>query len=80
MAKQYRNEKLIQAVGHYLQQLREERGLSQEKVTFQKNIYLTRIENGYRDITLNTLMRLCDAYQITLRDFFKGLNYEQAGD
>lgn len=80
MAKQYRNEKLIQAVGQYLRQLREERGLSQEKVTFQKNIYLTRIENGYRDITLNTLMRLCDAYQITLRDFFKGLNYEQAGD
>ncbi|WP_462353907.1 helix-turn-helix domain-containing protein [Alistipes timonensis] len=80
MAKQYRNEKLIQAVGHYLRQLREERGLSQEKVTFQKNIYLTRIENGYRDITLNTLIRLCDAYQITLRDFFKGLNYEQAGD
>lgn len=80
MAKQYRNEKLIQAVSKHLRQLREERGLSQEKVTFQKNIYLTRIENGYRDITLNTLMRLCDIYQITLREFFKGLDYGEATD
>lgn len=80
MVQRHRNDRFIQAVGQYLRQLRKERGLSQEKVTFQKNIYLTRIENGYRDITLNTLMRLCDAYQITLRDFFKGLNYEQAGD
>lgn len=80
MAKQYRNEKLIQAVSKHLRQIREERGLSQEKVTFQKNIYLTRIENGYRDITLNTLMRLCDVYQITMYEFFKGLDYDQTRD
>lgn len=80
MAKQYRNERLIEAVSKYLRQLREERGLSQEKVTFQKNIYLTRIENGYRDITLNTLMRLCDVYRITLHEFFKGLDYDQTRD
>lgn len=73
MSKYQRNEKLIKAVGKRLRLLRESCGLSQEKVQFQKSIYLTGIENGYKNITIGTLVELCDTYKITLREFFKGL-------
>lgn len=77
MSKHYRNERLIKAVGTRLRLIREERELSQEKVVFQKNIYLTGIENGYTNISVGTLVELCDLYKLSLKDFFKGLeNYD----
>lgn len=76
MGKHYRNERLIKAVGTRLRLLREERKLSQEQVVFQKNIYLTDIENGYSNISIGTLIELCDLYKISLKDFIKGLNYD----
>lgn len=79
MVKHQRDEKLIKAVGNRLRQLREGCGLSQEKVLFEKNIYLSGIENGHKNITTATLVELCDTYKITLRDFFKGLEYDRTG-
>lgn len=76
MGKHYRNERLIKTVGTRLRLLREERKLSQEQVVFQKNIYLTDIENGYSNISIGTLIELCDLYKISLKDFIKGLNYD----
>lgn len=76
MNKRQRNEKLIKAVGLRLRLLREGCGMSQEKILFQKNIHLSRIENGYKNITIGTLVELCNSYNISLHDFFKGLNYD----
>lgn len=42
-----------------LRELREARGLSQEKVLFETNIHLSNIENGRQDITIATLVELC---------------------
>lgn len=74
-----RNDNLITAVGLRLRQLREARDLSQEKVLFQTDIHLSRIENGYKNITFGTLLELCNAYEITLREFFDGLEYDKPG-
>lgn len=79
MDKLKRNEKLIKAVGLRLRQLREMRELSQEKVLFQTDIHLSRIENGHKNITFGTLVELCFAYGITLRDFFDELEYDESG-
>lgn len=79
MNKLKRNEKLIKAVGLRLRQLREMRELSQEKVLFQTDIHLSRIENGHKNITFGTLVELCSAYGITLRDFFDELEYDKSG-
>ena len=76
MGKHYRNERLIKAVGTRLRILREERKMSQEQVVFQKNIYLTDIENGYSNISIGSLIELCDLYKISLNDFIKGLNHD----
>lgn len=77
MNKLKRNEKLIAAVGLRLRQLREARDLSQEKVLFQTDIHLSRIENGYKNITFGTLIELCCTYGISLREFFDGLEYDK---
>ena len=79
MNKLKRNEKLIKAVGLRLRQLREVRDLSQEKVLFQTDIHLSRIENGHKNITFGTLVELCNAYGITMRDFFDELEYDKSG-
>ena len=76
MGKQRCNEKLIQAVGLKLRLIREAKDLSQEKVLFQTNIHLSNIENGHKNITIGTLVELCHTYQIKLKDFFKGLEYD----
>lgn len=76
MAKQQRDDKLMQAVGKRLREAREARALSQEQVLFLTGIYLTRIENGHRNISISTLLKLCQTYSITAHDFFKKLDYE----
>lgn len=78
MNKRQRNDKLMKAVGLRLRELRILRGLSQEKVLFINNIYLSNIENGHRDITIGTLVELCYTYNISLRDFFDKLQYDKS--
>lgn len=65
----------MQAIGRRLRDAREASDLSQEKVLFQTGIYLTRIENGHRNISVSTLIKLCQTYGITLHEFFKALDY-----
>lgn len=75
MVKQQRDNSLMKAVGRRLRELRESIGLSQETVLFKTGIYLTRIENGKRNISISTLIELCKVYNITLREFFKKVHY-----
>ena len=79
MVKQDRNISFLHAVGRRLRQLREERGLSQEKMQFEKRIYLVYVENGKRNISITMLLDICRVYGITLADFFRGMEpYEGA--
>jgi DNA-binding helix-turn-helix protein len=78
MVKQQRDIELMQKVGTRLRVLRETAGLSQEKVLFQTGVYLTRIENGHRNINISTLIELCKTYKVSVYEFFKGI--EQNGE
>lgn len=79
MVNRGQNDVLSKAIGQRLRQLRESKGLSQEQVLFLKDVYLTRIENGLRNISICTLIKLCEMYGVTLAEFFNGLNYESTG-
>lgn len=79
MTQKHRNERLMLAIGRRLRELRVERGLSMERVSFTNGTYLPRIELGGRNITVSTLIKICHFYGITLTDFFRGLDYDQAG-
>jgi len=73
MKKQWRNDVLIEEIARRLKDLRIGRGLSQETVYFNTGIHIGKIETEKYNITVSTLSKLCDYYQITLEEFFKGI-------
>lgn len=73
MKKQWRNDVLISEIARRLKERRVENGLSQETVYFNTGIHIGKIETEKYNITVSTLSKLCDYYNITLEEFFKGL-------
>ena len=62
---------LLGWVARRLKELREEKGLSQEKVYFDTGLNVGRIELGKPNISLTTLSVLSKYYNIKLKDFFR---------
>jgi transcriptional regulator with XRE-family HTH domain len=70
------------AVGQELYFCRTKKGLSQEKLGFEANLhrtYISIIERGLKSPTINTLVRLCDALEITPDKFLKNVMQRVAG-
>ncbi len=62
---------LLRAVGLRIRELREECGMSQEKLAFRSGIhrtYISSVERGLRNIAILNLHRLARALRISLRD------------
>ena len=54
-------------LGDVLRQVREEAGLTQEKLSFEAKLdrtYISHLENNHKSPTLDVLFRICDALQI----------------
>ena len=61
-------------IGLRIKELRNQRGLSQEKLAMRAELdrtYINSVENGKRNISINSLARIADALGHTLQDFFK---------
>lgn len=70
MAKQVRNQKLLNAIGIRIKYFREAKGITQEVVVNDTGINIGRIENGQTNISLSTLEVICAYLGITIEDFF----------
>lgn len=67
---------LAQRFGTHVRQLRLERGLSQEELAFrcERSLnYMSEIETGKRNPTLDTIGAVCTALNVTLVEFFTGM-------
>lgn len=68
------NEELYtKKIANRIRELRKEAGLIQEKVAEDAGIdykFFQRVESGTRNITLKTLIKICNALNIKLKDFF----------
>ncbi|WP_420604074.1 helix-turn-helix domain-containing protein [Flagellimonas sp.] len=53
-------------------QLRDQKGVSQQNAFNDTGIHFGRIEQGKRDISYFTLLKLCQYFEISLKDFFDG--------
>ncbi len=65
-----------QAFGLRLRSLREERGLSQETFANAARVhrtYLSSVERGQRNVSLDIIMRLADALDLPAAQLFEGL-------
>lgn len=60
-------------VGNRITELRKVKKLSQQKFSYAADMertYLTHIEKGRKNISLNTLEKITEALDISIKDFF----------
>lgn len=63
---------IIKSFGRVLREIREERGITQERLANEIDSHFThisRLENGHKQPTLTTLFRLADILKINPEDF-----------
>lgn len=71
------NNLLLISVAQRFKEIRLKRELTQEKVTFDTGINIGLIEVGKTNISIVTLITLCNYYNISLEDFVKGIEYDK---
>lgn len=60
-------------VGKRIQELRKKQGYSQEKLALLADLdrtYINSVENGRRNISINSLAKIADALHYSLKEFF----------
>jgi transcriptional regulator with XRE-family HTH domain len=61
------------AIGERIVKLRKAKKLSQQKFSYEAEIersYLTHVEKGRKNISIDTLIKITNALGISLKDFF----------
>ena len=69
--------------GLRVRQLRKEQGLSQEALAFKAGIdrtYMTSIENGKRNVSVQNIEKVINALEISIQDFFSTDIFEGKND
>lgn len=71
MQKKY-NAELLSWLAARIKELRVQKDLTQLQCFHETNVHVGRIEQGKRDISFTTLIKLCDYFNITPEEFFDG--------
>lgn len=72
-------ERLHRAVGRRLRTLREDRGLTQERLAAEAGVHRTfvgKVERGESAVTVDSVAVFCSALDLTLADFFRPLDQD----
>ncbi|MEI9933456.1 MAG: helix-turn-helix transcriptional regulator [Ferruginibacter sp.] len=68
---QIRDDILLNIIVEKLKTLRQSKGVTQEEIYNDTDIHIGRIESRKVNITVSTLSKLCDYFEISLATFFK---------
>jgi len=71
MSKQRKNTILVSKIASRVKQLREEKNISQELFYIDTEIHIARIETGKSNITVSTLLAICEYFGVSLSEFFQ---------
>ena len=71
MPKQYQDAALLNVVILTIKEVRKSRGITLETFYFDTGIHLARIEQGKTNITVSTLSKICNYFEISLVGFFQ---------
>ena len=71
MPKQYQDAELLKTVILTLKEVRKSYGVTLETFYFDTGIHLSRIEQGKTNISVSTLSKICNYFNLSLADFFK---------
>lgn len=64
---------LVIVIGERIRNFRKERGLSQEELAFRASLhstYIGQLERGEKNATIESLVKICTALDITLAELF----------
>lgn len=67
-------------VGQRIKQLRKEIGLSQESLAYKAEVdrtYVTDVENGRRNVSIEILERLIKALDVSVTEFFNAKEFKK---
>ncbi len=64
---------LLKKIATRVKQLRAAKGLTQRDIIYSTDINIIRIENAEINVTIYTIERLCEYFEISLGEFFKDL-------
>lgn len=65
------DEILLKKIAARIKELREEKGVSQKELHNVTDINIDRLEGAKVNVTVGTIQKLCNYFEITLGDFFK---------
>jgi transcriptional regulator with XRE-family HTH domain len=72
---------LQEKIGARIKQIRTDKKITQESVAYSANVdrtYMNHVENGRRNVTLDTLERIvCEGLETSIRDFFNAVEFEK---
>lgn len=66
-----KNKKLLKNTALRIKELRALKGVTQEDFYNDTGINISRIERAINDISISTLERICEYFEIQLKDFFR---------
>lgn len=70
---QIKNQALLRKIALRIKLLREKKEITQEQFYNDTGIHLGRVETGAMNISVSTLDAICQYFNISLEDFFKGI-------
>lgn len=70
MPKQLQNIELSKKIVFCIKEIRKNKNITLEVFYFDTGIHLARIEQGKQNITIATLSKICDYFNISLSNFF----------
>ena len=66
-----KNIEILQKVAQRLKEIRNQKGVSLQEICDETGINVARIEALHQNITIDTLSKICDYYEINFAEFFK---------
>lgn len=70
MSKQLQNSELTKRIVACIKQIRKTKNTTLEVFYFDTGIHLARIEQGKQNISVATLAKICEYFEISLSEFF----------
>lgn len=80
MPKQLQNKALLERMVICIKEIRKTKKVTLEVFYFDTGIHLARIEQGKQNISIATLSKICDYFEIELSDFFKIVEEKNASN
>ena len=71
MSLQYQDKELLNKIILTIKQVRKKHGVTLETFYFDTGIHLARIGQGKTNISVSTLSKICNYFNLSLADFFK---------